>query len=58
MIFDDHGNAIGSYETFARAAEVLKELVEEDYIAKDECAIFEYDENGHVINACKYEDLL
>lgn len=58
MILDSNGNALDSFNTFSVAALLLEEIVRQNPDYKDEFVIVEYDEEGHAINACKYEDLI
>jgi len=58
MMFDAHGNALGSFDDKEEAIISLDQIIQLNSEAKDEIVLFGYDKNGIINEVIRYEDTL
>lgn len=56
MMYDERGNALGSWDDKEEAIISMDQIVQGDSAAKDELVVFGYDEDGSITEVFKYED--
>lgn len=57
MIMDDHGNALGGYDSLREGISALRKLCILEPEAKDQVALMVFDDEGTPIDTLLYEDV-